>query len=284
MSTPTPRPSDTIANRFGSLLASHTLRDLNADLVWPIIHRQILHEQLYPVLEAIGSQIVHPALMDGLAQKYNISPVIEAHDPLYVAARRFAQARLVQAILPELQDPSLLKDETAFTNKIKEIAEGLSTASKEEMLDAIGDIAGNGDVIAATGSLQLIAPRHRPRPAKTPIHDYLLDTMISITARHSGTIEYIIHLKKLKPEDLTPAGAPKLGFMEEVEKMTTQFLDPSMEITSSTESHNPSECTIQLGIALKEDRRIRPGHLILEAGEAIEEALQAHKAKASKTR
>lgn len=155
---------------FGLNLAAQTTTIIAACLKLTFEDRVAMEKMLHPVIAAMGSQIIQPVLIDAIMEKYGAHVTMQQNVDVRKAAQALIGAHLAHAILPDLEKPGLLKNDTAYQAALADIAEGLSATSKEEIIQAISSLIPE---VFTSPQRPAIAPsfkdRHQPRKPIEPI-------------------------------------------------------------------------------------------------------------------
>lgn len=282
-----------LPNPFPLMLALRIGGHITQELSLTQEKKEILGVYLEEVLTSMAEHIIKPALLETIATAYPEEADPDAPSGMttmtHNRALQLLSKHFADAILPELQKPEVINNETIFVATLTEIAEGLSAASKEEILAAteptIREIfdPSKAESMSSVETLRNAALQEMAKPLVPPRYAPVFDALTSATP-DLNTISLVFDANKLKlPRGLATTNdklTAMAAFKKQAIEATKLFLDTSATATHSAVRDDTTTLAILLGF---QDEAYET---IADACNAINEALTQHKeAKATgKTR
>lgn len=235
---------------LGTTLANNVIASLAWRLPPSPDSKRIINEILRPVIEAMGSNIIQPALLGNLLEKYKSKAANHAKKARDTTTELLG-VHLADAILPDLQKPGVLENEAAFKAELRDIAEGLSMASKEDIMSVLREhmqealspirLFNQGRLLAtpkAPVKPSSIAPDNRNR---------ILGMISGIEIISDDHIRLIFDHQKIKPEDYENAHTTCLStnFSDAVNAIVEDIIGCPIERRARGQHKNDLDSFIQ---------------------------------------
>lgn len=203
--------------QFGADLANATMSKI-ADRIAPLIlgdnaaglawHREITsNTALHPVIAAMGSAVIVPALEEGIAHTNGLSN--RSTYEIRSAAIHEISTHLAHAILPEI--PSTMQDREAVKTALKEIAGIFSLSTEAELLTAINP-ALQKVIYPIPQPSKSAKPRISPRDPITPTditpdeRNRILSTITSLEVMNEKMVKITFNYEKVSARGYSDKG------------------------------------------------------------------------------
>lgn len=255
---------------FGFSLANEVISCIGLHLNLPLKDSLVVDEALRPVIEAIGKNVIRPVLRKSLAQ-YGTSQAVEN-----VCARAKEQigAQLAEAILPDLQKPGLLTNETAFRAELTAIAEGFSAASQEEIMEVLGPIINELCNPGHHHFITHMAPI-RPRSIKPDERKRILGMISEVRLSGVGGIKLVFDHRRIQPEEYELTGDCRSfipSLRQTAQQVIRDIIGTSIELRSSGQYKKTQDTEM-----LYDARPLIGSFTLEELGSKIETAIRESK-------